>query len=309
MRIGLRELAVAIGAATLVSMSHDLQAQAKQETYTLRYNSGQQVQPIFEGWTRNADGSFAMHFGYLNRNYVEEVAVPVGPANSIEPGGPDQGQPSYFYPRISRKQFSVNVPKDFGKKELIWTIFFRGEPLKAVGWLQPDWEIAPQKAPVAQGGNTPPVLGLDASYRAKVGVPFALAASLSDDGLPKRAPVGGGDGTTATRGGRKPAVGQETPPILQPGVGNVESPVNVPWIRVNPRGVRILPRAPQGVSMAYTIWRGPAQATSEPQFAVPKDGKASTTFAFTAPGEYVVRARATDGALSVDKEIKITVQP
>lgn len=298
MRIRVRELAIAIGVATLVGVSHDLHAQPKQETYHLRYNSGQQIQPIFEGWTRNADGSFAMHFGYLNRNYVEEVAVPVGPNNSIEPGGPDQGQPSYFYPRISRRQFSVNVPKDFGKKELIWTIVHRGEPLKAVAWLQPEWEITQQKPPVARGGNTPPVLGLDASHRAKVGVPFVLVASLTDDGLPKSLPRG-----------RKQPVGQETPPILQPGIGTAESPVNVPWISVNPRGVRIQPRAPQGVSVAYTIWRAPAPATSEPLFAVPKDGKAETTFTFTTPGEYVVRARATDGVLPVNKEIKITVQP
>lgn len=305
----LRELAIAIGVAALVGVSHELYAQPKQETYHLRYNSGQQIQPVFEGWTRNADGTFAMHFGYLNRNYVEEVAIPVGSNNSIEPGGPDQGQPSYFYPRIGRRQFSVNVPKDFGKKELIWTIVFRGEPLKAVAWLQPEWEIASPKPPAAREGNTPPVLGLDASYRAKVDVPFVLAASLSDDGLPKRAPAGQGDGTTATRSGRKPAVGQETPPILQPAPGNAESPVNVPWIRLNPRGVRITPRPPQGASVTYVIWRAPAAATSEPLFAVPKDGKAETTFTFTVPGDYVVRARATDGNLSAQKEIKITVQP
>ena len=33
-----------------------------------KYNSGQDIQPVFEGWSQNADGSFAMHFGYLNRN-------------------------------------------------------------------------------------------------------------------------------------------------------------------------------------------------------------------------------------------------
>src|SRR5690349_2458858 len=70
-----------------------------------KYNSGQDVQPIFEGWSRNPDGTFAMHFGYLNRNYVEEPSIPVGPANSIEPGGPDRGQPTYFYPRTNRNLF------------------------------------------------------------------------------------------------------------------------------------------------------------------------------------------------------------
>ena len=58
------------------------------------FNSGQPVQPIFEGWTRNADGSYQFHFGYLNRNHVEEIHVPVGAGNSMQPDGPDHGQPT-----------------------------------------------------------------------------------------------------------------------------------------------------------------------------------------------------------------------
>ena len=30
---------------------------------TVRYNRGQSIQPVFEGWSRNPDGSFAMWFG------------------------------------------------------------------------------------------------------------------------------------------------------------------------------------------------------------------------------------------------------
>ena len=37
-------------------------------TNNFRFNSGQSVQPIFEGWSRLPDGSFNLHFGYLNRN-------------------------------------------------------------------------------------------------------------------------------------------------------------------------------------------------------------------------------------------------
>ena len=35
----------------------------------VRYATGQDVVPVFEGWERNADGSFNMVFGYMNRNY------------------------------------------------------------------------------------------------------------------------------------------------------------------------------------------------------------------------------------------------
>jgi hypothetical protein len=127
-------------------------------------------------------------------------------------------------------------------------------------------------------------------------------ASVADDGLPKPR-----SGSAGAEGGRKPAVGQETPPILQPSESTVEAPINLPEIRLNPRGGRIGPRAPQGLSVAYTIWRGPAAIKFEPAFAVPKDGKATTTLTFTEPGEYVLRGRAWDGALAKEEEIKITV--
>src|SRR5262245_59029180 len=66
------------------------------------YSSGQPVWPAFEGWERNEDGTFSMIFGYMNDNWAEELNVPVGPDNNIQPGGPDQGQPTHFYPRRNR---------------------------------------------------------------------------------------------------------------------------------------------------------------------------------------------------------------
>src|ERR1700722_20833040 len=45
--------------------------------------TGDSVQPVFEGWQRNADGTISMWFGYLNRNRKEIVNVPVGPANKF----------------------------------------------------------------------------------------------------------------------------------------------------------------------------------------------------------------------------------
>src|SRR5262245_24609377 len=68
-----------------------------------RYASGQDVVPAFEGWERNPDGSFNMVFGYMNRNYEQQLDIPVGPDNMIEPGVVDQGQPTHFY--VRRQQF------------------------------------------------------------------------------------------------------------------------------------------------------------------------------------------------------------
>src|SRR6185295_14778813 len=108
---------ITIAVMLLVVGVHNVHAQpgGKQSGTDITFNSGQSVQPIFDGWTKNPDGSYEMHFGYLNRNYVEETHVPVGSGNTIEPGGPDRGQPTYFYTRFSHRVFSVTVPSDFGK--------------------------------------------------------------------------------------------------------------------------------------------------------------------------------------------------
>ena len=87
----------------------------------VRYSRGQNVVPVFEGWERNSDGSFNMVFGYMNRNYEEEVDVPVGSDNMISPGPADQGQPAHFYNRRQEFVFKVKVPKDWSDQDLVWT--------------------------------------------------------------------------------------------------------------------------------------------------------------------------------------------
>lgn len=121
----------------------------------IRYNSGQSVVPVFEGWQRKPDGSFDMVFGYLNRNYVEEVIVPVGQNNHIEPDGPDRGQPGYFYPRLNRFVFRINVPKNWGSAPLVWTLTAYGKTEKAFGSLAPAWEIDPVVEIQNSGGGGP----------------------------------------------------------------------------------------------------------------------------------------------------------
>jgi len=59
------------------------------------YSTGQTVSPAYEGWMPTPNG-FTMYFGYMNTNWIEEFDVPIGPDNAIEPGGPDQGQPTHF---------------------------------------------------------------------------------------------------------------------------------------------------------------------------------------------------------------------
>src|SRR5438445_8513017 len=97
----------------------------------IRHAAGQNVVPVFEGWERNTDGSFNMVFGYMNRNYEEQVDIPVGASNTLEPGPTDQKQPTHFYTRRQQYVFKVRVPKDWGKKDLVWTLTSHGKTEKA----------------------------------------------------------------------------------------------------------------------------------------------------------------------------------
>ena len=112
----------------------------------VQYARGQNVAPVFEGWEHNPDGTYSMVFGYLNRNYEEEVDIPLGPGNTITLGGEtfgDRGQPTHFYPRRQRFLFRVVVPKDFDKQQkVVWTLTSRGRTDQAKGWLQPEWELS-----------------------------------------------------------------------------------------------------------------------------------------------------------------------
>ncbi len=292
---------LAAGVALVVlGLAQRPSAQLEHLPYMLRFNVGQDVQPIFDGWSRNPDGTFEMHFGYLNRNYIEEPSAPIGPNNTFNHGQADRRQPTYFYTRTNRKAFSTTVPANWGQKEeLIWTVTVNGKTNRAVGWLQPEWEIpAPKPAAGGEGKNKPPTITMNAPASATVGA-VTLTANVTDDGLPdpkeKRAP-------------RKQAVGQETPPILQPSKFTTDLiPNNVPDFQLTQRGSKTRPQAPPGLSVSYLIWRAPAPIEFEPYHAVAKDGKAVTSATFTTPGVYVLKARATDRALTTDAEITITV--
>ena len=54
-------------------------------------DEGASITGAFEGWFKNPDGTFNLLVGYYNRNRKQELNIPVGPNNRIEPGGPDRG--------------------------------------------------------------------------------------------------------------------------------------------------------------------------------------------------------------------------
>jgi hypothetical protein len=157
----------------------------------LRHWSGQGIAPVYEGFNVNPDGSYNLWFGYLNRNYEEELDIPVGPNNSFEPGG-DRGQPTHFMLRRHKDVFSVVVPKDFGDQKLTWTLKAHEQTQQVVGTLKPVWMI--DRLRTTRGGNservnsnTPPVVKVQPPDQTIAQSDAAtLNVSASDDGLPQR---------------------------------------------------------------------------------------------------------------------------
>ena len=163
----------------------------------LRHWTGQSVAPVYEGYDTNPDGTFNVWFGYMNRNYEEEIDLPTGPNNNIEPGV-DRGQPTHFMPRRHKDAFAVVVPKDFGDKKLVWTLVSHGQTQQVTATLAPVWMIDRRRT--TRGGNsenvnsnTPPVVNIQpVDQTVAPSDTAAFSVSATDDGLPKRAgkPIG-----------------------------------------------------------------------------------------------------------------------
>ena len=308
-----RVLIPAVAAACLIGSAPEAAAQRDQLSYMLKFNRGQNIQPVFQGWSRYADGTFAMHFGYLNRNYLEELQIPIGPENFIEPGGPDRGQPSYFFTRVNRQIFSVTVPADFGDREVVWELSVAGKTERAVGWLQAEWEIDPDGGGRRQSAealrNVPPSVSVSLPGAVILPSLLTLTATVTDDGLPEPRPEPTPEqrqADAAAAANRGPT--QAQPPILTPPDDAQEIPTNLPELRVNARG-RQTARSPlpSGLSVSYRLWRGPATVAFEPAFVEVGDGTGVTTAKFSAPGEYMIQVRAHDGAKSTYDFVTVTV--
>lgn len=272
--------------ALLLSGTHAIRAQAPR----IRYVSGQNVQPVFEGWEPRRDGTFDLVFGYLNRNLGEDVSIPVGPENSIQPGGPDRGQPTYFYPGRREFFFRVNVPKDFGKNELVWILTVRGSSQKAIGSLLPVWQIdrrliVSRTVPGARldtvDRNQPPTLVVDSLSPVTLPGTATLRALVTDDGVP---------GPRPARSQRQAA--QNTTPLF------LNAPLPPPP-----------PGPPAGLSLSWMQYRGPGKVTFDPSGFTPvKSGeKTVATARFSGPGTYELRATAHDSILQTTQNVTVTV--
>ena len=279
------------------------------------YLKGESVAPAYEGWWPNPDGSFTMFFGYMNSNWEEEFDVPIGPANGFEPGDPDQGQPTHFYPRRNPFLFTVRVPKDFGTKELIWTLTTHGKSLKAYASLKSDYQIDPQTISTEVGGdggslrdelrtNVAPELKVEGEKQrtVKVGQPLALAVLAKDpDNIPaRRSGRGAAPPTAAT-----PAVVYRPP---QTSVMSSPAGLRFSWLVYRGKAAAVT-FSPEQLK-TWTDSRAYANSPWSPPYIlpeVPPDNRWLAAATFAEPGTYVLRGVASDGSLFTYDNITVTV--
>jgi hypothetical protein len=248
-----------------------------------RHWNGQGVAPVYEGFDINPDGTFNMWFGYMNRNFEEQLDIPVGADNRFEPGSADRGQPTHFDPRRRKDIFRVVVPKDFGAAtKLVWSVTVHGKTESVAGILNRVWQI--DRLRTTRGGNsesvdsnTPPVVDFQpATQTVSVGQPATLSISATDDGLPKR---------RGRNGGEPAPIGMTVEFEKYRGPGNVTF--------------------------------SSSSSSGKPRLA---DGKASATATFSAPGEYMILSVVDDGSGEsagnfgyhccwTDNVIKVVVRP
>jgi hypothetical protein len=287
--LGLSILAVAVTALERVPA-------AQQE-----FIRGQNVQPAYEGWDRNPDGSYNMYFGYLNRNRLEEPDILIGASNNFSPGSEDRGQPTHFYPRRQMFVFKVQVPADWGKNELVWTLTHNGRTDRAVGWLAPFYELDNTVRRAQRGGSQrestpeelrdqPPSIEAEGVQNVTVAnnATVVLGVFVKDDGLP---------GPAKNYRGRDVEGGSDSGPLTPRTSAPAQDMASA------------MSAAKTGLAVTWLHYRGPGRVTFEPM-TIPLDkmgGHATTTVHFSEPGTYVIRAVANDQIFATPLNFTVTV--
>src|SRR5215831_10484633 len=97
------------------------------------------ISSTFDGWNKLADGSYELVFGYMNRN-ADEIEVPLGAGNQVDPTPADHGQPTSFLPGRQRNAFRIHVPAGF-KGKYVWTLTYAGLTQTATGSIDQNYSL------------------------------------------------------------------------------------------------------------------------------------------------------------------------
>ena len=234
---------------------------------------GASVTGAFEGWFTNADGTRSFLVGYFNRNTRQELDVPIGPDNRIEPRGPDMGQPTHFLPGRKYGMFVVPVPKDFGPQDrLTWTIVSNGQSTSIPLRLHPDYLISPFSEIAVN--NTPPAIRFDDKGPLLQGpIASIVTAPTRSASLSGQLAI-----TLWARDDLKYTTGTSAPPPAS------RPPLTVSWSKYRGPGSVSFDKARPAVERLPDAERE----------GVAFSGKATTNVKFGEPGEYVLHVTAND---------------
>jgi len=254
--------------------------------------------------------------------------VPVGPDNAFSPGPIDQGQPTHFLPRRNRFIFRIKVPANFTMKdELIWTLTSHGKSEKAFASLREDYKIddvvkASETGALGAGSsspeiraNKPPVVKIQGTktLTAKVGEPVTIVTEVTDDGVPKRRGGGSGSGVNTQQQLSPEAAAARVQRAMMTAPTRITVGKNVglhlSWVPYRtPAGAPVTFEPAQ--IKAWEDTRAGANSPWAPLWIappIPADNRIAVKASFPAPGTYVLRGIADDGALLSYDDVTVTV--
>jgi len=189
--------------------------------------------------------------------------------------------------------FTVKVGKDWGEdQKLVWKLVTHGHTDYAKASLNPAWQLdngtisENAGSGVVDWSNEAPSLSGTGPQTITLPNTATLTANANDDGLPK---------PKAER--RKPAEAPKPHEEVLTGIPNIIPPQ--------------LMRGP-GLGIKWILYRGPGPVRFDPPSVAPVYGKpvtSTTTVKFSVPGNYRLRAIASDGALETSYDFDVAVNP
>ncbi len=241
--------------------------------------TGGPVVPIFDGWYVNPDGTRELCFGYFNVNTEEVLEIPLGPDNFIEPNEFHGGQPTQFLPVGSTSDngrrawcvFTVQVPEDFGDRDVVWKLTVDGREFSVPGRTRyTAYRLQGERAPDLRTVSPllkldpagPSIVGPDGNgitygpLSTRVGIPLPLTAWARRDN-----PFG------------LPIIAGSSPL----GEGEDLRPIGFTWFKHQGPG-------------DVTFSQREVQITPDTWMGAPDDlGSATVEATFSKPGEYLLR--------------------
>jgi len=249
-----------------------------------------------EGWYANEDGTYTLSFGYSNAN-TDTLYIPVGENNFLDPAQFDGVQATIFFPGHHRGIFTVTLPAEMKDQDVWWNLrkpndVFRRVPGRtSSGAYELDWRprphggLPPSVTFDSQSGvgRGPPGITAERTQTVAVGSPLTLSVSATDPS--QRDPD---DARTAEVSLRVVWSQLQGP---GPVVYTRHESNSLPEVEEPDSAAVAAARAAGGAAGVAALRRrreppGPQVITLSEGY-----GTASVIVTFSAPGDYIMRAR------------------